>query len=250
MVGRGAVGSRIAGDRHQLGDLGLVRVAHHPLDARQAGQLLRRALGIAAGDQNARGGIFAMHAADGLAHVFVGGAGDGAGVEHHEIGRGALAGGFQPLSREQRFQRRTIGLRRHGIRNSGRSTSPLLYYEAFRKEAARCARSSGQESRASLAGRRIACPTVSFLAQEKRGFPFSFRLRLQMPARASSRWIIDILGGELWKLPPAISSLRLGAWPQARAAGETGDSPPGRTLGSRRRILDRIPARSSPGIHH
>ena len=54
------VGRVRLGQRHQLRDLRLVRVAHHPLDARHRGQFLRRALRIAAGHQDARRGILAM----------------------------------------------------------------------------------------------------------------------------------------------------------------------------------------------
>ena len=52
-----------------------------------------------------------MHAPDGLAHVVIGGRGDGAGVEHHQVRRGALAARFQALARKQRLQRGAIGLR-------------------------------------------------------------------------------------------------------------------------------------------
>ena len=49
-----------------LGDLGyqrLMAVADHGVDAGQRGELVRRPLRIAAGDQDARGGVFPPHAA-------------------------------------------------------------------------------------------------------------------------------------------------------------------------------------------
>ena len=74
-------------------------------------QFLGRALRVAAGHQNAGRGIFAMHAAHGLAHVFIGRGGDGAGVEHHEIGgRRARRAASKPLRGEQRFESGAIGL--------------------------------------------------------------------------------------------------------------------------------------------
>ena len=68
MVGGGAGGRQ----RDQVGDLGLVRVATTHSTPGMDGQFFGRALGVAAGDQDARRGILAMHPADGLAHVVVG----------------------------------------------------------------------------------------------------------------------------------------------------------------------------------
>ena len=86
-------------------------VADHPFDAGQGGEFVRGALGVAAGHQDAGPGILAVHAADGLADVVVGGGGDGAGVEDDQVGGGALGRGVQPLGGEQRFQSRAIRLR-------------------------------------------------------------------------------------------------------------------------------------------
>ena len=107
-----AVVGRAGWQRDQFGDLRLMRIAYHPFDAGHCGQFVGRALRVAAGHQDTRGGILAMHAADGLAHVVIGRPSDRAGVEDHQIGLAALPGGFQPLGGEQRFQRRAIGLGR------------------------------------------------------------------------------------------------------------------------------------------
>ncbi len=94
----------------QFRDLGFMRIPDYPLHTGEFGQLLRRALRVAAGDQNSCRGVFAVDAADGVPHVFVGGGCDGAGVEDYQIRAGAFIGGLQALSREQRFQCRAVGL--------------------------------------------------------------------------------------------------------------------------------------------
>ena len=65
---------------NNLGNSNLMRVPYHPVHTRQYGELFRRALRVAASDQDARLRILAMDAMDGLAHVFVGERGDGATV--------------------------------------------------------------------------------------------------------------------------------------------------------------------------
>ncbi len=52
-------------------NLNFMRVSHHPVDPGQCRQLLGCALRVTARDQDARGGILAMHAMDGFAHIFV-----------------------------------------------------------------------------------------------------------------------------------------------------------------------------------
>ena len=70
----------------EVGDLRLVRVADHPGDARQRGELFGGALGVTAGDHNARGGILSAEVANGRAGLRVGGSGDRAGVHDDDIG--------------------------------------------------------------------------------------------------------------------------------------------------------------------
>jgi hypothetical protein len=96
--------------RHQFGDLRLVGIPHHPFHAGHGGQFIGRALRVASGHQDARRGVLAMHAAHGLPHVFIGGLGDGAGVQHHQVRVAALRRRFQPLGRKQRLERGAIGL--------------------------------------------------------------------------------------------------------------------------------------------
>ena len=52
-----------------LGNLRLVRIAHHPIDAIESRQFLRRALGVAAGDQDLGVRILATNPANGLPRV-------------------------------------------------------------------------------------------------------------------------------------------------------------------------------------
>ena len=85
-------------------------IPHHPFDARQGGQLVGGALGVAAGDQDAGRGVLAMDAADGVAEVFVGRGRDGAGVEHYQVRGGAFEGGLETGGRQRSLERRAIGL--------------------------------------------------------------------------------------------------------------------------------------------
>ena len=81
-----AVIVRAIGD--QIGNRILVRVPDDPGHAGQSRDFLRRTLRVAAGDDDARVGLRAMDAADGLAKLVVGGRGDGAGVQDDEVGVG------------------------------------------------------------------------------------------------------------------------------------------------------------------
>src|SRR5690606_15528984 len=68
-------------------EAGLVAVGDDPVDAGQGAEGLGVDLGGAAGDQD--GGVrpLAVGAADGLARLAHGLAGDGAGVDHHRVGQ-------------------------------------------------------------------------------------------------------------------------------------------------------------------
>ena len=78
-------------------------IAHHPLDAGHRGQFFGSALGITTGYQDASLWILTMHAAYGLAHVFVGGSSYGAGIEDHEVGM-AVIGAFESACGELSFE--------------------------------------------------------------------------------------------------------------------------------------------------
>ena len=89
-----------------------MRIADHPLDARHLRQFLRRPLRITAGDQNARGRIFAMHPADGRPRIAVGLRRNSAGIQDDQVGVLARIGAAKTALGQLRFERRAIGLRR------------------------------------------------------------------------------------------------------------------------------------------
>ena len=97
--------------RDQIGNRILVRIADDQSHAGQSGDFLRRALRVAAGDDDARLGLRAMDAADGLAKLVVGGRGDGAGVQDDEVGVGKIVGGAETARSEPGFEGGPIGLR-------------------------------------------------------------------------------------------------------------------------------------------
>jgi hypothetical protein len=61
-------------------------IADHGMNTGQRGELLRRPLGITSGDQDARGGIFAVHSAQEGAGSAIGLGGYAAGVGDDHIG--------------------------------------------------------------------------------------------------------------------------------------------------------------------
>jgi hypothetical protein len=87
-----------------------VGVADDPFHTGEAGEILRRALGITAGYQNPGGWVFAMHAADGLPNVVIGGGGNGTGVEDDEIGGGTVVRGTETMGCEVSMDSGAIGL--------------------------------------------------------------------------------------------------------------------------------------------
>jgi len=95
-----------------FGDLRLMRISHHPFHAGHGGQFFGGALGIAAGYENARAGVFTMHAADGGAGIAIRLGRDGAGVEHNDIGLVAGFGFRETALGKLRFDGRAIGLSR------------------------------------------------------------------------------------------------------------------------------------------
>src|SRR5262249_771575 len=73
-------------------------------------QLFGRALRVAAGHQDAGGVVLAMDAPHGLAYVAIGLGRHGAGVEHYQVGLGAMLSSGESFAREQRFERRAVSL--------------------------------------------------------------------------------------------------------------------------------------------
>ena len=64
----------------KIGDLRLVRIADDEGNSRENRQFFGSALGVAAGDDDARGGIGGVEFADGVARLGICGGGDGTGV--------------------------------------------------------------------------------------------------------------------------------------------------------------------------
>src|SRR5690242_165110 len=86
-------------------------VADDERDAGERGQLFGSALGVTAGDDEARGGIAGMDFADGVAGLGVGGGGDGAGVEDDEVGVVGRGGGVAATGEELAFDGGAVRLR-------------------------------------------------------------------------------------------------------------------------------------------
>src|SRR5258708_38335269 len=103
-------GGRGGGERiDEVGDLGLVGVADNPRDAGECGQFFGSALGITAGDDNANGGVGGVKLANGVASLSVGGGGDGAGVDHDDVGGGRRGGGGAATVEQLAFDGGAIG---------------------------------------------------------------------------------------------------------------------------------------------
>jgi len=112
--------------RDQLRDGVFVAVAHHPFHARHGGQLLGRALRVAACDQDPRRRVLPVHAPYGLPHVFI-----AATVTVQVFSTTKSAVERSPFARG-RPPPATIPAPRHplawpGIRNFGRRISPPCY---------------------------------------------------------------------------------------------------------------------------
>ncbi len=71
--------------RNQIRDLRFVRVANHQGHAGECGNFFGGALGVAAGDDDSRGGAAGVEFADGVTSLGIGGRGDRAGVEDDDI---------------------------------------------------------------------------------------------------------------------------------------------------------------------
>jgi hypothetical protein len=94
----------------QIGNRILMRVPDDPSHAGESGDFFRRALCVAACDDDARIGLRAMDATDGLAKLVVGGRGDGAGVQYNEIGIGYFVRCMESARGKAGFERGSIGL--------------------------------------------------------------------------------------------------------------------------------------------
>src|SRR5271157_2512836 len=104
--------------RHQgnglekTGDLRLVGIPDNKRDSRENRKLFGGALRVAAGDDDARGGIGGVKFADGLARLGVRGSGDGTGVQNDDVGPVSVAGEMAALFAQLALDGGAIGLRR------------------------------------------------------------------------------------------------------------------------------------------
>ena len=85
-------------------------VAYNKGYSGEGGDFFGGALGVAAGDYDLAGRVFAMDAADGGASVLIGCAGDGAGIENDEFGLFRRRCAMQSAIAELAFQGRAVGL--------------------------------------------------------------------------------------------------------------------------------------------
>ena len=104
--------------RNIIGQLVFVRISNHQTDAGQRRDFFRRALRVAAGDQDLRLGVLPMDAADGGTRVLIGRCGDGAGIQDDDFGLGGSAGALQSPRQQLALDGGAIGL--------GRAASEVL----------------------------------------------------------------------------------------------------------------------------
>ena len=88
-----------------------MRITNDPSHTWNSRDFLGSALRVATCDHDARIGLSAVDAADGLTKLVVGCGGDGAGVQDDEIGVGYFTGGVKTTGSEAGFERGSIGLR-------------------------------------------------------------------------------------------------------------------------------------------
>src|SRR6266404_2482966 len=91
-------------------DLGLVGIAYDKGDAGESGDFFGRALGVAAGNEDARSWIGRVNFANGVAGLSVSGGGDSAGIEDHDVGRRRIARERASLLAQLAFNGRAIRL--------------------------------------------------------------------------------------------------------------------------------------------
>src|SRR5882762_11649772 len=95
----------------ELGDLGFVGIADDPGDTGEGGQFFGGALGVAAGDDNADGGVGGVKLSNGVASLSVGGGRDGAGVDDDDVGGCRGGGGGTTAVEQLALEGSAIGLR-------------------------------------------------------------------------------------------------------------------------------------------
>src|SRR5271157_4185010 len=104
-------GGHLGDGPEKIGDLRLVRIPDNKGDSRENRQLFGGALGVAAGDDEACGGIGGVEFADGFARVAVRSGGDGTGVQNDDVRRTGVGGEFAALLAQLALDGGAIGLR-------------------------------------------------------------------------------------------------------------------------------------------
>ena len=94
----------------ELGDLGFVGIADNPGDAGEGGQLFGRALGVAAGDDEADAGVGGVKLSNGVAGLGVGRGCDGTGVDDDDVSGGGSGCGGAAAVEQLALEGRAIGL--------------------------------------------------------------------------------------------------------------------------------------------
>ena len=89
-----------------------MRIAHHPLHARDGGDFRGRSLSVTARHQDLAGRIVAMDAADGGACVMIRRSSDSASIEDYDVGIPWIGGASQPAVLELPRDRCSVSLRR------------------------------------------------------------------------------------------------------------------------------------------
>src|ERR1700739_4905977 len=95
---------------NQLGDLGLMGIAYDKGDAGEGGNFFGRALGVAAGNEDARSRIGGVYLRVAAAARCVSGSRNGAGVENHDVGHRGIGSGRAALFEELALNDRAISL--------------------------------------------------------------------------------------------------------------------------------------------
>jgi hypothetical protein len=91
--------------------LRFVGIADDPGDARKSGELFGSALGIAASDNKADGGVGGVKFANGVAGLGIGGGGDSAGIDDDDVGGSGRGGGSAAAVEQLALDGSTISLR-------------------------------------------------------------------------------------------------------------------------------------------
>jgi len=85
-----------------------MRIPDDPFDAIESRQLFGSALGVTAGDEDARAAICGVNVADSIASLSVGRCGDSACIEHHDIGIAMGLGAREATIEELMFDGRRV----------------------------------------------------------------------------------------------------------------------------------------------